>query len=747
MSVSSIIIPSTGKIAPQYIDGSLFGSTGATGPQGVPGPAGGPTGSQGSTGPQGLAGATGPQGLIGFTGPQGIGFTGSTGPVGPGGPAGGPTGPQGIQGDIGSTGPTGISLPGPTGPQGIIGSTGPQGALGPTGSGTTTGLFPLGVSGSQMSLQFSARGDLAVGATGPLGQPGVILPYSGRLGDVLTVNPLQPSGMEWKQQSSQGSVIINRSNKATQQIDPPSSATDQMILVAEEPNASWDAQPNPVAGGSASYVIDFIGDVINLVGGGQRQYVGEVSDSGGVRTVYLVEKISATTIGFFSESDALKDARIIKCVNEVGSGLLNERNLLCGKFDKFTYTDGTNVPVKNIAYINASTNQVQLLPITSGVPDPSSVLGFGDQFGGNSWVSGVELGQGTSLAPTIIIYGNFSAVINLNPASNTGDFLSMVLWNSSTGALLDHDSTLNAGFGLVDATGAFAGGIINSSYALSPTKYAFVGSFSQGIIQWSSPPATYHILPMYGLAVLDVSIAGGSDRWVNTPSGSVIVGPVSPPYKVARAIVKDTIGGNPDAYMITGDQTPIIYNANTNTTQATTCSAPGFPAGVTSPYNSIMVEQVNFGAGAEFACLVLFMDTSSNPVSVVRQTATSYPNFVPLDPYPTNMQASYSNGVTSLYGIQPQVSATPGTYDIIVGANTANYIYDPQSHGSLVFTATGTNGFWYGGNGVLYQTATFTSTGAPPPLYYGKQAQSYIATNDAKSWIQVGEKPAYLNYS
>ena len=30
MSVSSIIIPSTGKIAPQYIDGSLFGSTGAT---------------------------------------------------------------------------------------------------------------------------------------------------------------------------------------------------------------------------------------------------------------------------------------------------------------------------------------------------------------------------------------------------------------------------------------------------------------------------------------------------------------------------------------------------------------------------------------------------------------------------------------------------------------------------------------------------------------------------------------------
>jgi len=747
MSVSNIINPATGKIADRYLDSNVFGGTtgptGAIGPQGTPGGPTGPVGQIGSTGPQGIQGLTGPQGLQGSTGLQG--FTGSTGPIGPGGPAGGPTGPQGIQGDIGSTGPTGISLPGPTGPQGIIGSTGPQGALGPTGSGTTTGLFPLGVSGSQMSLQFSARGDLAVGATGPLGQPGVILPYSGRLGDVLTVNPLLPAGMEWKQQSSQGSVIINRSNKSTTSIDPPNTNTDQMLLVAEEPTASWDAEPNPVAGGSASYVIDFIGDVINLVGGGTRQYVGEAQDSGGQRYVYLVEKVSGTTIGFFSESDSLHDTRIITCVPEVGSGLLNERNLLCGKFDQFTYTNGQNVPVKNIAYIKADTNEVELLPITSGVPDPSAVKGFGDQFGGVSWVSGVELGQGTSLAPWIIIYGNFSSVINVNPASTVGDFLSMVYWNSVTGQMLDHDATLNNGFGLLDVTGSFAGGEINDSYAISATKIAFVGSFSQGIIQWSSSPATYQILPMYGLAVIDLSIPGGSNRWVGSPSGSVIVGPVTPPYKTARAIKQNTLSGGTDVYTIAGDQTPILYNANTNTTSATTCSAPGFPVGVTSPYNSIMMDQINIGAGIESACLVLFMDTSSNPVSVIIQTNTSYPNFVPLDPYPTAMIASYLNGVTCPFGIQPQASAVPAVYDIIVGASDALYKYDPASHGALVFTATGTNGFWHGGDGVLYQNATWTKPS--PALYFGRQSQSYIATNDAKSWIQVGEKPAELTYT
>jgi hypothetical protein len=137
------------------------------------------------------------------------------------------------------------------------------------------------------------------------------------------------------------------------------------------------------------------------------------------------------------------------------------------------------------------------------------------------------------------------------------------------------------------------------------------------------------------------------------------------------------------------------------------------------------------------------MDTSNNPVYVIKQTATSFPNFEQVPPVPTKLIASYINGVTSMYGINSQPSVTPGEVDILVGADTAVYKYDPGSHGALVFTATGTNGFYYSGDGTLYQTATFTKL----PSYAGRQAQSYISTTDAEAWIQVGEKPAELTYT
>lgn len=744
MSVSSIIIPSTGKIAPQYIDGSLFGSTGATGPQGVPGPAGGPTGSQGSTGPQGLIGATGPQGIQGATGLQGIGFTGSTGPVGPGGPAGGPTGPQGATGADGAIGATGPLGGGPTGPQGFTGSTGPQGIQGATGvGGIASALFPLGVTGSQVSIQFSARGDLAVGATGPLGQPGVILPYSGRDGDVLSVNPLQPSGLEWRPVPTGGAVVINRSNKATQQINPPTSPTDQMILVAEEPSASWDEIPNPGETGVTPYILEFAGDVINLVGGGTRQFFGYADDSGGSRIVYLYEKVTNNVMGYFSSTLPDKTAYCIKIVNEIGAGLLNERNLICGRFDKFTYKSGQVIPCVNIAYINAPDVTVNLLPVTGGVPDPSAVLGLGNSAGIPTFVSGINVGFGSSFAPNVIIYGKFTAVINLNPASTVNDYLGMIIWNSSTGALSAQVDTLNNGYGFLEIGASFFSGEITDCVALDANRFAFVGAFSQGVIRFTPSPASYFPLPMWGLAVLDISIPAGSNRWANTPTGATIVGPLTGAVKIAKCIRQIFSPSSTDFFCIAGQQDPVLYNRATNATSQPTCSAPGFPT-VTSPYNSVLGGvTTDFGTGSQIANLVLFMDTSNNPVYVIKQTATSFPNFEQVPPVPTKMIASYINGVTSMYGIFEQPSVTPGESDIIVGADTAVYKYDPGSHGALVFTATGTNGFYYAGNGTLYQTATFTKS----PAYFGRQAQSYISTVDAEAWIQVGEKPAELTYS
>ena len=601
-----------------------------------------------------------------------------------------------------------------------------------------------------MSIQFSARGDLACGTTGPLGQPGVILPSSGRVGDVLTVNPLLPAGMEWKPASSSGSVIINRSNKATQVINAPTSNTDQMLLVAEEPNASWDAIASfSGATPAVPYITEFVGEVITLAASGEtRQYFGYAVDSSGVRYVYLyvvtnVQPI-AQVIGYFSAQN--KDAQVISFVNEnATSTLLNEKNLCCGHFDLFTYVSSGNVVVQNIAYINATTNTVQSLPVFTGVPPvPTTVTGFANNVGIPTYVAGVNFGLGTSLGSNILIYGKFNTVMNLTTASEVSDYLGMILWNYNTGVLSTQPATLDQGFGLINVGGDFFPGEITGCEALDANRFAFVGSFSEGVIQWSSSPATYYNLPMYGLAVLDISITVAANRWINTPTGSTIVGPITAPYKVANCIRQIAAPSGTDSFLITGQQNPVLYNSTSNTTSQPTCSAPGFPVGVTSPYNSIISGTVNFGSGSFVSNIVLFMDTSSNPVYVIIQTMTSFPNFLQLDPVPTKLIASEINGVTSSYGINTKPSATPGEVYIVVGADGSNYQYDPVSHGTLVFTATGTNGFYYNGDGILYQTVTFTKS---PPPYYGRQSQSYISTTDAKAWIQVGEKPAELTYS
>jgi hypothetical protein len=137
----------------------------------------------------------------------------------------------------------------------------------------------------------------------------------------------------------------------------------------------------------------------------------------------------------------------------------------------------------------------------------------------------------------------------------------------------------------------------------------------------------------------------------------------------------------------------VLYNRATNATSQPTCSAPGFPT-VSSPYNSVLGGiTTDFGTGPQPANLVLFMDTSNNPVFVIKQTATSFPNFEQVSPVPTKMIASYINGVTSMYGIFEQPSLTPGESDIIVGADTAVYKYDPGSHGALDLLQQGQMGF------------------------------------------------------
>ena len=775
MSVSNIINPLTGKIADRYLDSNVFGgTTGPTGAQGTPGPAGGPTGAQGATGPQGLIGATGPQGLIGFTGPQGlIGFTGATGAVGPGGPAGGPTGPQGATGADGAIGATGVSLAGPTGPQGFTGPTGPQGLIGPTGSASVTATAPLAVAVDNVTINFStALGQIPYG-TGTVGTGALLAPPTDpvAVGKVLTYAGT-PNILSWTVPSTPANTIVLHSNQADTLVPAPTDKDEQLIIVAQEISASWDLIPStlpppfdksyqPELRFSSSGGSQFI--AIEQLGGGGRREVA-------LYTLGLSPNYLITTFVFRSATQPLNDNNaFIACtcngvdpygVNHFSGSQYDNTVIIGGRFNSISF-GGTNEFIYNIALLknNGGTWQIAFV---GGTP-------FGVQ-GGDGWqgitnnndgdnpnvavmaitpfpagaLAGLPAGGGGAVALTsagFLVGGTFTTVNGEGSGYvDQVGYFNLVPFFCATANPMDPVQAITNGFS-IGATqgGAVADGAVNGILFDATYQYMWIIGQAFEFVKVNGQ-SLYSIVPnqCQGFALFyPVGLTAGDSAWgqlgnIAPAFGTAFQYDIKPSTTLANHIV---CMGN---QMFLKDITvPTAGNASYTAIGSfpSTPVAVGFPVGVVGGRNSIVRNvTTTLPSGSVTGDFFVYNDPSNPALQYVGyMTTASGTTVLPLAPIPCGPNSVALGTIKPSYGINNLAVAT----DLMIGGDLGEYRYDATIHTNIDFTTTPPVFFKIPAGTPNLTKARFTDR---------YQSQSYIASSDLASWIQIGADNPNISY-
>ena len=570
------------------------------------------------------------------------------------------------------------------------------------------------------------------GATGI----GAYLPSSGTNGDVLTVLNTAPSGMAWA--TPQSGVIINRSVLATQAILPPPNRQSTMVLVAEEPNASWNAEPDP-GDISDTYQLEFQTPIVGAGTGGELVTIfGYITYVNNMRCVDLWGFLSgdiAFPIGLLYNDDYKEPAfvKIWQLPTGNGTGFLSNSFLLCGLFTGFHPADGSDLVLSNVIQINCA-NVVGSVVVPQKLQSNPPVEGFGF---GNPPPPGSPLPYVSKFlvsGTTLYIFGYFNAIID--GGIPTGGLGSICLVDLVTGNFTNNLDTNNAGFGawLSSAPSDDSGLITDALF--TGTYLCITGQFSQ----LSIDNATRFGAPCETYAVLNTAIASGSNRWVNSPPD--LVPAVGEGYCLQpSASISNTI------FVISESGAPIVWNTTTPTTIAR-CGGT-FPSGNydTSSFNNVKGGSIDIGAGVANYDFVLYQDTVASPATsrVAYFTGGSTTVAGILNPDPTGMVPINNNTQVSNpflgrsgYGVIYNSVVGPNPANIQVASTDAIFRYDPATVASLAFTL-GPSPKGFIENGVVFNTATFTAPAG--------ESQLYVASTSQQAWIQVGAKTAGLTYS
>ena len=778
MSVSNIINPATGKINDRWFPSGVFGGTtgptGAVGPQGTPGGPTGPIGQIGSTGPQGIQGATGPQGLQGATGLQGD--IGSTGPIGPGGPAGGPTGPQGETGPQGAVGATGVSLAGPTGPQGIIGSTGPQGALGPTGSASVTATAPLAVAVDNVTINFStALGQIPYG-TGTAGTGALLAPPTDpvAVGKVLTYAG-SPNILSWNTPSSPANIITLHSNQADTLVPAPTDKDEQLIIVAQEISASWDLIPSTLpapfdksyqpelrfssSGGSQFVAVEQLG------GGGRREVA--------LYTLGLTPNYLITTFVFRSATQPTNDNNaFIACtcngidpygVNHFSGSQYDNTVIIGGRFNAISF-GGTNEFIYNIALLK-NNGGVWQVAYVGGTP-------FGQQ-GGDGWqgitnnndgdnpnvavmsitpfpanaLAGLPAGGGGAVALTsagFLVGGTFTTVNGEGSGYvDQVGYFNLVPFFCATANPMSPAQAITNGFS-IGATqgGAVADGAVNGILFDSTYQYMWIIGQAFEFVKVNGQ-SLYSIVPnqCQGFALFyPVGLNAGDSAWgqlgnIAPAFGTAFQYDIKPSTTLANHIV---CMGN---QMFLKDITvPTAGNASYTAIGSfpSTPVAVGFPVGVVGGRNSIVRNvTTTIPTGSVTGDFFVYNDPSNPALQYVGYMTTASGTTVnPLPPIPCGPNSVALGTIKPSYGINNLSAPT----DLTIGGDLGEYRYDATIHSNIDFTITQVP------TPVFFKIPAGTPNITKARFTDRYQAQSYIASSDLSSWIQVGGNNPNIAY-
>jgi len=611
-------------------------------------------------------------------------------------------------------------------------------------SGAITATFPLiesaGVgNASNIAIDFSAKGDLVVGANSTAGAPGVILPIGATDGQVLEVYAGAPSGMRWATPAPpSGGPTVNRSSAATVEIAQPQSFNETMILVAEEPGPAWDAVSSQ-GGDTAPYELEFTTPWFTTFqnpaasGAGLQ---GVVEYINGARTIRLdvINQGSgaALTLGHLIFDNYGAPAQVLGYIGPEGaSSLMGNSIVIVGAFSKLVYTGPNPQPdlicsqVLGVSFANTMAIAAYNLPS----PNVGTALGLSG-FGPQGYCSAIKFLPGTG---DYVIVGKFSNILCSPSVPGSGGFLSMILYDTAANQYDLSPDVLTLGLG-VRLAGS-PGTINDALWNTTSNELIIVGEFDQ-FAQDSTPTFINAPPSAHGVARWSLG-AGPGAYWSTTPPGA--------PTAVNDGIcVRPILSQGANVVMICGSSgIPVEYNLGSNATTNFTGTYPS-PA-IPFSFNCITSSSsTNIGFGLNAYDFILYNDTTNLVCYVYYFTGANGTLGTALAPAPTGFVPDDEGGVIlngGIYMFTDFVPITPVNY-LQVAAKSSIYRYDSNTHATINFTlgtiSTPLLGFIQ--NGTLYHTASFNGPTCP-------QSQSYIANSGKTAWIQIGEKSPGITYS
>jgi hypothetical protein len=175
-------------------------------------------------------------------------------------------------------------------------------------------------------------------------------------------------------------------------------------------------------------------------------------------------------------------------------------------------------------------------------------------------------------------------------------------------------------------------------------------------------------------------------------------------------------------------------------TQIGTPSVPvavGFPLNVQGYFNSILRNvTITTPTGAVTGDFFVYFEGGGGDGKqyVGYMTTAGGTTVTALDPIPCGPNSVSLGTIRASYGINNLISAT----DLTIGGDLGEYNYDAQTHTEIRFTCIA---------GVTFKIPA--GTGGITKADFGSpyNSQSYIASSDLASWIQIGEKNPNITYS
>lgn len=616
------------------------------------------------------------------------------------------------------------------------------------GSGTITGTFPIvetaSGSSSNISIGFANKGELIAGAGGATAGAGVILPPATADDYVLSSFSSAPSGMRWVAPTITQKII--RSATATTIVPDPQTTQDTLILVAEDPQGSWDIQPDPTYPNQTPpitpYAVEAQSEGTVLVGAIAVECVAVPEIVNGIRCIHIWVIINAQNIpvGILYQSAYASPALVSGIVNPPAPptvAYIQNCFIVSGSFDFFHYDGDSGIPDVNcvgIALIDVS-------QIASTVITVKPLVDVAGQIGNN--IQGVSLNQGgpvnrdpvvnkiINFSNYLWIFGNFDGFDNGGTAI-TG-WWSIAKWNLTTGGY-DTAGTTVAIEGLAvsfDALGNTPGAIEDAYLGFANILF-IVGDW--GYVASVGSPTTWNAVPA-GMTGFARWVQGQNPNpWVSTPT---IAGGLTVGYCIRPSLTQ------PNNLIIAGfaPNTPIFLDLNANTLTASTGAIPASPQQGWN--NSIASDaSIDIGFGANTYDFVQFQDKTSGDMYVVWFSNATALVAQPLTPSPTGLKPlyvpntfppSYNGPYTGFTSYGMRILTLPAP-NINVMATGGIYRYDPQIHANLDFTGS----FYF--NGALKNTARFSTA------TQGNESQSFVASTSLKAWIQTGAKTSGLTY-